>query len=313
MLSSNLNASSRIVGGLYGLLIGDALGVPYEFHGPRDIPPREQIEFDPPAGYNRAHRTVHPGTWSDDGAQALCLLDSLLERGRFDPQDFADRIVRWHDDGYLAVNGIVFDVGVTTSNAISALKHGEQPLLAGPSDEYDNGNGSLMRVLPLALWHRGSDTELVSDAHDQSKVTHGHPRSLACCALYCLWARNILNDAAHSWDSAVSTLTQIYSNNPVLSTELTTISDSVNSARPKGTGYVVDSLASAKSVQSAGSYEQIVKAAIALGNDTDTTACIAGGIAGMIYGIEGVPTRWREHLRGQELVKPLLNRLIETL
>jgi ADP-ribosyl-[dinitrogen reductase] hydrolase len=114
----------RIRGGIYGLLIGDALGVPYEFHEPEDLSPGHKIEFDPPREFSRAHASVKPGTWSDDGAQALCLLASLLERGWFDAEDFARRIARWYDEGYMVVGGHVFDVGVTTGLAIRVIKAG---------------------------------------------------------------------------------------------------------------------------------------------------------------------------------------------
>ncbi|MCB0040398.1 MAG: ADP-ribosylglycohydrolase family protein, partial [Caldilinea sp.] len=101
----------RIQGGIYGLLAGDALGVPYEFHGAADIPPLDQIEMAPPAGFRRAHGSVPPGTWSDDGAQALALLASLLECGRLDVDDFGRRLVAWYERGYMAVDNRVFDVG----------------------------------------------------------------------------------------------------------------------------------------------------------------------------------------------------------
>jgi len=89
----------RIEGGLAGLLVGDALGVPYEFHSPEAIPPAHEIEFDPPCGFRRAQSGVPPATWSDDGAQAICLLDSLLARGGIDPDDDARRLVDWYEKG----------------------------------------------------------------------------------------------------------------------------------------------------------------------------------------------------------------------
>ena len=167
----------RIAGGLWGLLVGDALGVPYEFHAPEALPPRADLEMVPPAGFRRAHASVPPGTWSDDGAQALCLLASLLERRRFVPEDFARRLVAWRREGYMAVDGRVFDVGIQTDAVLAKLAAGVPPSEAAPRDERSNGNGSLMRVLPLALWHRGGDAELVRDAHAQSRVTHAHVRS----------------------------------------------------------------------------------------------------------------------------------------
>src|SRR5215213_5788280 len=199
----------RIRGGIIGLLVGDALGVPYEFHARESIPPFDEIEFAPPVGFNRAHHGVPVGTWSDDGAQALCLLASLLECGRFDSADFAAKLVAWFREDYMAVDE-VFDVGVQTRRAILNLRKGMPPLDAGLKEEKNNGNGSLMRVLPLALWHRGTNEELVKDAFDQSAVTHGHLRSKLCCALYCLWARNILREAPHPLPQAEFDLKKIF-------------------------------------------------------------------------------------------------------
>jgi len=186
-----VSKSERVEGGLIGLLIGDALGVPYEFHRPSEIPREDLIEMSPPLGFSRAHPGVPPGTWSDDGAQALCLLDSLLHRKGLDLEDFGRRMLDWYEHGYLAVDGKVFDVGVQTSSALLELRAGTPALKAGRNDERANGNGSLMRVLPLALWHIGRDESLMSDAMAQSRVTHGHMRSQVCCALYCLWARRV--------------------------------------------------------------------------------------------------------------------------
>jgi ADP-ribosyl-[dinitrogen reductase] hydrolase len=114
----------HIAGGLLGLLIGDAMGVPYEFHALADLPPYEEIEYVPPLEFDRSHQGVPPGTWSDDGAQALCLLASLLDCQGFDPDDFSSRLMNWYEDGYLAVDGLVFDVGITTSRAICNLRAG---------------------------------------------------------------------------------------------------------------------------------------------------------------------------------------------
>jgi ADP-ribosylglycohydrolase len=114
----------RIEGGLVGLLVGDALGVPYEFHAPGEIPPAEAIEFEPPPGFRRAHAGVPPGTWSDDGAQALGLLASLQEHGRLDPEDLGRRLRAWYEHGEFAVDGRVFDVGIQTGRALRALRAG---------------------------------------------------------------------------------------------------------------------------------------------------------------------------------------------
>ena len=301
----------RIEGGLVGLLVGDALGVPYEFHKQYQIPPLAEIEFDPPPGFSRSHSHVLPGTWSDDGAHALVLLASLLHCGKLDLDDLGRRLVNWYDYGYKAVDAEVFDVGVQTSAAISRLQHGTPAHEAGPKGEFDNGNGSLMRVLPLALWHKGTVEELVADAHKQSLVTHGHLRSQVCCALYCVWARLTLKDFPAPWTTAVTTLRRIYGHNTPEHDELEQSLPNDQTTPPTGSGYVVDCLRSARWATEAGSYEQVVKAAISLGNDTDTTACVAGGIAGIRDGIDAIPQRWRTRLRGQELYRDELQQLIK--
>ncbi|GHG71893.1 ADP-ribosylglycohydrolase family protein [Comamonas sp. JC664] len=304
----------RIVGGIYGLLVGDALGVPYEFHAPGRIPAPEQIDFQPPEGFPRAHDGVPPGTWSDDGAQALCLLDSLLYQGRLDPEDLGRRLVNWMEWGYLAVDGQVFDVGIQTRVALMDIHAGTPALQAGPRGEQDNGNGALMRVLPLALWHAGADAELVSDAMTQSRVTHGHPRSQVCCAVYCLWARRILEGATNPWEEALTTFRSLYPEGTEARVELETqvVPPGWEGLRGTGTGYVVDCLRSAwQCVAGGNTYEQVVKAAVRLGRDTDTTAAVAGGIAGLVHGVEGIPARWREALRGQALLHSMLQRLLK--
>jgi ADP-ribosylglycohydrolase len=300
----------RISGGIYGLLIGDALGVPYEFHPPENLPDLSQIEFAPPPDFRRAHAGTPPGTWSDDGAHALVMLASLLGCNGFDAEDFGRRLCDWYKDGYLAVDGRVFDVGVQTSTAIRALRQGQPALTAGGTDEWSNGNGSLMRVLPLALWHRGSDAELVQLAQQQSQVTHGHARSQMCCALYCLWTRNVLNGVSLAWSEAFASLRDIYGTEPVYQTELEDHIRPLDEAAVTGSGYVVDCLRSAVWASEQGSYEQAVKAAVALGRDTDTTACVTGGVVGVRDGVQAIPSRWMEALRGKDLVAPLLDQLL---
>lgn len=309
-METEITLTDRISGGIIGLLVGDALGVPYEFHPREEIPSLAEIEFEPPTGFARAHAGVPVGTYSDDGAQALCLLASLLECDRFDADDFAARLVAWYREDYLAVDQ-VFDVGIQTQRAILNLRKGAAPLEAGPSEEKNNGNGSLMRVLPLALWHQGSNEALVRDAFAQSAVTHGHLRSKLCCALYCLWARNILLDQPRPFEQAATDLKEIFVDDGEARNELKIIFD-FDRNDLNGSGYVVDSLFSAVEACREDSYEAVVRRAVAFGNDTDTTACIAGGIAGLKFGVSAIPARWRENLRGAEIYSPLLEKLLES-
>ncbi|HEX8251319.1 MAG TPA: ADP-ribosylglycohydrolase family protein [Pyrinomonadaceae bacterium] len=313
-MEAKISKSERMAGAIVGLLIGDALGVPYEFHSRQSIPCFDEIEFEPPAWFRRSHAGVPSGTWSDDGAQALILLNTLLECGKFDAGYFARGLVDWYDAGFMAVDGKVFDVGIQTANSIQALKRGAEPLLAGGTGEYSNGNGSLMRVLPLAVWHSGSDSKLIADAFDQSAVTHGHLRANLCCALYCLWARRILQSDEDPWNSAIKTLEEIFPEGTIENTEFETrICPKDSIYETNGSGYVVDSLRSARWACGNKTFEETVKAAISLGNDTDTTACIAGGIAGLKFGLGAIPERWRTKLRGKEIYQPLLEKLLAGL
>jgi ADP-ribosyl-[dinitrogen reductase] hydrolase len=305
-----VDRSDQLLGGLYGLLIGDALGVPYEFKTARQIPPAGQIEFEPPPGFPRSHPGVPPGSWSDDGAQALCLLDSLLYQGKLDLDDFGRRLLNWRNWGYMAVGGLVFDIGIQTSRALDLLESGVPASRSGPGEERENGNGSLMRVLPLALWHAGSDEELFLDAARQSLVTHGHPRSQMCCALYCLWARRTLERHPEPWSSAVSKARQLAAANAAWSRELAEHIRPENPPHGAGSGYVVDCLGSARLASQETTFEAVVRRAVQLGNDTDTTAAVAGGIAGIQYGFSGIPTRWVEGLRDRQVVEGLAGKLI---
>ncbi|MCY1197665.1 ADP-ribosyl-[dinitrogen reductase] glycohydrolase [compost metagenome] len=295
------------VGGLVGLLVGDALGVPYEFHSAQQLPARKAIEMQPPTGFPRAHNDVPIGTWSDDGAQALCLLATLVEHGKFSLVDFADRLLRWLDRGYLAVDGRVFDVGIQTADALDNLRDGASPRESGGAEVMDNGNGSLMRCLPLALLHTGTDSVLVREAHLQSLPTHAHPRSWIACAFYCLVATGYLQGLADPWASADGRLEEVYKTWPDAREgseylrELDVLRGFPKHDAPRGTGYVLEE----------STFEDVVRTAVQFGNDTDTTACVAGGLAGIRFGLDGIPVRWLKQLRGHDIAVPLISALLE--
>jgi len=304
--------SDGAVAGLCGLLVGDAVGVPWEFYPPEELPRRDLIDMEPLAGFHHAH-DVPNGTYSDDSAQALVLLDSLLACGRLCLNDFGDRLLRWLDDGYMAVDGDVYDVGNTTYDALRRLREGVSPRESGSSDESSAGNGSLMRVLPLALWHIGSDEALVKDAHLQSLITHRNPRTLVCCAFYCLVGRGYLQKLDDPWSWADRRLDEIYHDwtgqeREALLRELDVLRSFPKTNKPRGTGYCIDTIWSTHATMQGASFEDVVRTAILFGHDTDTTAAVAGGLAGIRFGLAGLPTRWLQQLRGFELVEPLIDR-----
>ena len=302
---------SQLAGGFYGLLLGDAVGVPYEFHYPNNLPPLDQLDMIPPSDFPRAHRRVPTGTWSDDGALALALLDSLLDCGQFDAEDFGRRLIDWYEHGRYAVDQVVFDVGIQTAESIRFIKQKIPSLYAGGVTERSNGNGSLMRALACVLWHRGSDDALITLADQQSRVTHSHIRSRVCCALYCVWARYVAAGDLDAWTTAVRVVREHYQHNETATAELEFHIRPEDDIIGTGSGYVVDSLRSAKQVfDQQQDLKRSIQAAIALGHDTDTTACIAGGVVGLRVGQAGLPIEWMQQLRGLEICEPIFKKLV---
>lgn len=297
---------SRLAGAVWGHLVGDAVGVPYEFLPGR---PAEAVRF----GALGTHRQP-PGTWSDDGALMLALLDSLLETG-FDPDDQARRAQAWQRTGAYTPDGDgLFDIGGTTSAALHAYRHGTPALDAGPADERACGNGSLMRILPLALVERdGSPAGLIALAHEASRVTHGHPRCQVACAVYSVAVVGLLRGQAPAsalgWAFA-ETLRACH-DEPDHAPHLAALEELRGWTRRTGSGYVIDAFWSAwEAFAGATSYEETVRRAVAYGHDTDTTAAIAGGLAGAHWGWEGIPVAWRRGMRGTAVVTPLVDRLV---
>lgn len=314
--------ADRLAGGLWGLLVGDAVGVPYEFSPPTALPACDRIDMVPPAGFARTYPHVPPGTWSDDGAQALVLLGHLLAHDGLEVEAFGQALRRWLEDGFMAVDGNTFDCGIQTRHALARITRGTPARAAGGRDERDNGNGSVMRVVPLALWFRarhgaGADpAQLVHLAHEQSLPTHAHPRSLAACALACLWVWQLLEGvpAERGWTGAVEQLKRIYAHYPDvrLADELCLIVRWGEEHAPGGSGYVVDTLWAARAALREPSFRQVVQAAVAFGHDTDTTACVAGALAGIVHGAAGIPPDWLSALRGKDMAAPLAAALEST-
>lgn len=291
--------------GVLGLLVGDALGVPYEFTLSDRIPPADQIEFEPPKGFKKTYPKVPAGTWSDDGAQALCVLDAMLNA----PEDMrietavGQRLLRWRHEGFMAVDSIVFDVGITTNNALTRLAQGVPATMSGMTGEQTMSNGSLMRALPVALYDK--DDDVVRAAIGQSRVTHAESLPMICCAFYCLWAKYTALEHPQAWEAAYDALYEALPKG-VLKANAQFVK--LWKGPLTGDGYVLDSLHSAKiAVEGSTDFESAVRRAIQFGNDTDTTAAIAGGIAGIKY--QSIPQRWLDGLRGREILNPILDQL----
>ncbi|CAN0622828.1 ADP-ribosyl-[dinitrogen reductase] hydrolase [Burkholderia multivorans] len=264
----------------------------------------------PPEGFPRAHPRVPIGTWSDDGAQALCLLDSLNQDASLDLVDFGRQLVAWYEKGHMTPDGKVFDVGIQTRRALEALRRGADASRSGLSGERDNGNGALMRCLPVVFAAKSRD-EVIDLAMRQGVVTHGHVRSQLCCALYALSAVGILEGAtvveALAWGEADLRRRFVGTQHEG---EMELVLDA-RAELPRGSGYVLDSLWSSLScLLETRDFESCIRRAVMLGNDTDTTACIAGGLAGLHYGYDSIPERWKNALKGKDIVERLLAKLL---
>jgi len=290
---------NKILGGLYGALIGDACGVPYEFKRPHVLPTYNRIDMIPPSDFNRSWAAIPPGTYSDDGAQILCLTECLRDH-KFSAVELHEVLRKWMRNGYMSVDELTFDVGNQTSAALQVDVGTVRNTL---NQDRFNGNGSLMRTLPIVFeFHTPGDIILM--AKEMSSATHPHIRSQLCCAWYCLIAYYLL--AGWSIHDAIDrSFADLIDRQSEHSDEIMFIKNFEHDEFT-GTGYVVDSFWSALSaVWRSKSYEDAIKKAIQYGNDTDTTACIAGGLAGIIYGYSGIPDRWIQELRGKDIVYPL--------
>jgi len=306
--------ASRLAGAVWGLLVGDAVGVPYEFGPAR---PADEVRFGQPGGPWRQPA----GTWSDDGALTLALLDSLLHSGpgdgaAFDLDDQGRRFRAWRDRGAYTPDGDGrFDIGATTFRALQRLDEGVEAAEAGPVGERSCGNGSLMRILPLALVHRGDDpARLIERTHQASRVTHGHPRCQVACAVYCLAVVGLLrgDDARASLAWALAECERFYASERGLDSHVGALAELRGWGGRSGGGFVLDAFWSAwDAFAAAPEYADAVRRAVAYGNDTDTTAAIAGGLAGAHFGWEAIPRDWLRGMRGHDVAQPLVDALVE--
>ena len=282
----------RVTGGLWGQIVGDALGVPAEFKG------RELLDKSPVKameGYGTHMQP--PGTWSDDSSMMLCTMESLVECG-FDPPDMMARFSRWLSEGLWTARGSVFDVGVTCHRAIARYQKKEELESWGATEEKQNGNGSLMRLLPLPIFGlKWESQKLIERAFEVSALTHAHIRAKLCCAIYCLIVQKVLRGEAVEEALAFASETVSPFVPPQEKEVLRDLlsGEFLHRKREKisSSGYVLHCLeASLWCCHNYGSFEEAVLAAVNLGYDTDTTGAVTGGLAGMFYGSPAVLDEW---------------------
>ena len=312
-MNASPDTRSRILGGLWGSLVGDALGVPVEFQD------RAARTTDPVTGM-RAYGTHRQpaGTWSDDGALLLCSAESLVEHG-FDTDDMGRRFLRWHDDGHWTAHGNVFDIGIATRQALMRIRQGVIAEQAGGQDEFSNGNGSLMRILPVALIALNGDMEgLRTRIHRASAITHGHLRSQMACVYFGFLVRALMKgrSQAEAVKAACSEFTAEYAKCPEMPAFQRILDRGFGTLPPSeiySDGYVMHTLEAAVwCLLTTDDFSCCVLKAVNLGGDTDTTGCVAGGLAGVLYGLEHIPPEWCGALPQQTDLTGLLGRFEHT-
>ena len=302
-----------VKGAVLGYAVGDALGVPVEFAG------REVRRIDPVKGMRSGGVHAQPaGTWSDDTSMTLCMIHSLIEKG-IDYEDQMRRFGDWMEKAAYTARGEVFDIGGTTRYAISNHLRGVPALKCGDKAERACGNGSLMRMMPLAIYLAAlcDDTVpagIIADViHRASDCTHAHRRCEMACGIYCsiifgLCRGGELEKAVMSGLLSALVYYRDHGDFEKLYEEVApmiNIKDWTLSEIKSG-GYVLDTLRSAVwCLLTTNSYAQCVLKAVNLGGDTDTTAAVAGALAGLWYGAEAIPDAWISALAQNEALDTL--------
>ena len=317
---------NSVKAGIFGVCIGDALGVPVEFRS------REQLKRSPVTTMRSLGSHHQPaGTWSDDGSLTLCLTDSLCKG--YDLEDMALKFLQWYNAEIWTPHGQVFDIGIATSQAIQRIGKGIFPTLCGGNSEFDNGNGSLMRILPLVFYIKDFSIEKRFDiVKDVSSITHGHIRSVLACFIYLEFALELLKkkDKWEAYKAMQKTVQQFLDNNPICSQkemdkfhrilELkvgdydTQPIHTLEENKISSSGYVLHSLeASLWCFLNSENYSEAVLKAVNLGEDTDTTGAITGGLAGLYYGFESIPEEWLAELVRKDDIEKLCMTLEDQL
>ncbi|MDV7696631.1 ADP-ribosylglycohydrolase family protein [Chryseobacterium soli] len=309
---------NSVKAGIFGVCIGDALGVPVEFKK------REDLKKDPVTGYLEYMSWNQPkGTWSDDSSLTLCLADALTKG--YNLENIGQKFVKWNKYGHWTAHGKLFDIGGTTKHSIARLIKGESARFSGNIFEEDNGNGSLMRIIPLAFYLKDEKNieKLYQTVKEVSSITHGHFRSVFACFIYVVFAVQLLQgkerrEAYNHMQKVVLEYGEIQGFNPkeielferILKNDISNYPEN----HIKSSGYVLHSLeASLWCFLNSESYSEAVLKAVNLGEDTDTTGAITGGIAGIYYGFENIPEEWVSELVRKDDIETLCNILQDKL
>jgi len=315
MLFTNqgVDYSDKIKSVLFGVAVGDALGVPVEFKS------RQTIRKNPVTdmfGYGTYNQPA--GTWSDDSSLTFCLAEALTRD--FDLHTIGKNFVKWVYENFWTPRGNVFDIGITTRQAIERITKGERPDLAGGFDVSSNGNGSLMRILPLLFYIFDKPVnERYEITKQVSSITHRHIRSVIACFYYLEFALQIFSgkDKFEIYKDLQMEITSYLSGLFINSTEIVLfdrlLKQNIYEQKEENifsTGYVLHTLeASIWCLLTTDNYKDAVLKAVNLGEDTDTTGAVTGGLAGLLYGFDNIPKKWIKQIAKNDDIDNLAERL----
>ena len=290
----SMNPLDRAVGTLLALACGDAVGTTLEFRPPGTFEPIRDMIGGGPFGLNA-------GQWTDDTSMALCLAESLLDRGDLDLADQLRRYVLWRDSGYLSSNGRCFDIGITTRTQLARYQRTGEAVDTSP-DEESAANGSLMRLGPVPIrWH--SDPATAAERSGASSLTtHAAKRPVDACRLMGAMLGALIGGA--TFDEV--TAPDFWKWGDLHPAVADIAAGSWKTKEPpaiRGTGYCIDALEAALwSVAGADNFREAVLRAANLGDDADTTAAIAGQLAGARWGADNIPAEWQEKVVARDRI-----------
>ncbi len=308
----------KIKSAIYGFVIGDAMGVPIEFED------REKLMKSPVTnmlGYGSYD--VPKGVWSDDTSMTLATMDSIIvNKNKLNYNDIADKFCEWINNAKYTATNEVFDIGTTTkyslmrywNNKIDATKCGGNAIS-------ENGNGSLMRMLPIAFYcfyNKTEDNDIINIVRNTSSITHAHEISIIGCYMYVKYIIFILsnNNKTESYkllqkiDYSIFNKDNINLYERIIKYDISKYSlDTI-----KSTGFVVDTLESALWViLNTESFNEAIIGSVNLGGDTDTIAAITGSIAGILYGYDSINEKWIKDIKNKELLSKYIYEFTNTL
>ena len=313
--------------GIFGVVTGDALGDPVQFES------RRQVALHPVTCMRGGGAYSMPaGAWTDDGSMTLALLASICEKQGIDLDDICERFIDWNDNGAYTPFGEAFDQGGCTLASIERYKRTRDPKTCGGRSERDNGNGSLMRILPVCIYcarkeQKGemSAEKAIEEIHAVSALTHAHARSKIGCGLYGFLVGTILEkkgsaplsdilqegmERGFSFYEERAEYRQELSHYDRLR-DLSALKDTP-SEEIRSSGYVVDTLeATVWALLQEETFEKTLLRAVNLGDDADTVGAVTGGLAGLYYGYESIPKEWLLVIPKREKIEVLCRQMEE--